>query len=72
MSQFGAYLMIVIYQWVETNPSNIHIFPTDISFLPPHGTTLKALIQMLIWMFGDVRWAGFLPPVIYDHKTFIV
>jgi hypothetical protein len=45
-------------QWVETNPSNICIFPTDISFTPPHGTTLKALI----WMFADVKKVGFLPP----------
>ncbi len=42
-------------QWVETNSSNILIFPTDICFLPPHGTMLKALIQMLIQMFADVR-----------------
>ncbi len=60
--------LIVIYQWVESNPSNICIFPTDICFLLPHGTMLKALIQMLIQMFADVRWVGFLPPVIYSEK----
>jgi hypothetical protein len=53
-------------QWVETNPSNIRIFTTDICFLRPHGTTLKALIRMLIRMFADVRLVGFLPP---DEKT---
>jgi hypothetical protein len=39
-------------QWVETNPSNICIFPTDICFSLPHGTTLKALIQMFIQKYG--------------------
>ncbi len=29
----------------ETNPSNIRIFPTDICFLLPHGTMLKALYR---------------------------
>jgi hypothetical protein len=57
-----------ILQWVETNPSNIRIFPTDIRFPPPHGTTLKLLIQMLIQMFTDVRWVGFLPPEILSGK----
>jgi hypothetical protein len=33
-------------QWVEANQSNFRIYPTDMYFLP-HGTMLKALIQML-------------------------
>jgi hypothetical protein len=45
---------LVYLLWVETNPSNIRIFPMDICFLLPHGTTLKALIRMLIQMFTDV------------------
>ncbi len=40
---------------VETNPSNFRIFPMDICLSLPHGTTLKALIRMLIHMFLDVR-----------------
>jgi hypothetical protein len=40
------------WQRVETNPSNIRIFPPYICFLAPHGTTLKALILMLIWKYG--------------------
>ncbi len=44
-----------ITQWVETKPSNIRIFPTDIRFLLPHGTMLRELIRMLIRMFMDVR-----------------
>jgi hypothetical protein len=47
-------VFVIKTQWVETNPSNICIFPTDICFLLPRGTTLKALI----WMLGintDVR-----------------
>jgi hypothetical protein len=43
---------------VETKPSNICIFPTDIHFQLPHGTMLKALIRM----FADFREVGFLPP----------
>jgi hypothetical protein len=39
-------------QWVETNPSSICIFPTDIRFPPPHGTILKALIRMLMRKYG--------------------
>ncbi len=58
-------------QWVETNPSNICIFPTDIDFLLPRGTTLKALIRMLIQMFADIRQVGFLPPVyLYNREIF--
>ncbi len=38
-----------LFQWVETNPSNIRIFHIDIHFLPPHGASLKALIRMLIY-----------------------
>ncbi len=52
-------------QWVETNQSNFRIKHTDIYLSLPHGTTLKALIwmlRMLIQMFADVRWVGFLPP----------
>jgi hypothetical protein len=54
-------------QWVETNPSNICIIPTDIRFLPPHGTTLKALIQM----FAYVGWVGFLPPLLVTEKKLL-
>jgi hypothetical protein len=39
-------LMSQLPQWVETNPSNICICPTDIVSLP-NGTTLTALIRML-------------------------
>jgi hypothetical protein len=46
---------LTVLYWGETNPSNICIFPTDIRFLPPHATTLKALIRMLLWMFADAR-----------------
>ncbi len=42
-------------QWVEANQSNFHIHPTDIRLSLPHCTTLTVLIQMLIWMFTDVR-----------------
>ncbi len=37
-------------QWVETNQSNFRIYPTDIRLSLPHGTTLTALIRMLIRM----------------------
>jgi len=50
-------------KWVETNPSNIRIFPMDIHFLPPPGTLLKTLIKVLIQMFPDVRKVGFHPPI---------
>ncbi len=62
-------MLLEKFQWVETNPSNIHFFPIDICFQLPHGTTLKALIQMLIRMFADVRWVGFLPPEKFLVKT---
>ncbi len=55
ISAFGSNLAGKLDEWVETNPSDIHIFPTDIHFLQPHGTMLKVLIQMLIEMFADVR-----------------
>jgi len=42
------------FQWVETNQSNFCIYPTDICLLQPHGTTLKALIQMLQMLDGFV------------------
>jgi hypothetical protein len=35
-------------QWVETNPSNIRIFPMDIRFLLPRGTMVKVLKQMFV------------------------
>jgi hypothetical protein len=34
-------IWVLFNQWVETNPSNICIFPMDMHFPPPHGTTLK-------------------------------
>jgi len=43
---------------VETNSSNIRIYPTEIHLLPD-GTTLTVLIQMLN---TDVRLVGFHPP----------
>jgi len=30
------------FQWVQTNQSNFHIYPTNIRLLPPHGATLAA------------------------------
>jgi hypothetical protein len=52
-----------ILQWVENNPTNIRIFPTNIH-LSPQGTALTALLRMSIQMLPDVRWVGFLPPFI--------
>jgi hypothetical protein len=33
-------------QWVETNQSNFHIYPTDIHLSPPHGTMLTAYVDV--------------------------
>ncbi len=35
-------------QWVENNLTSIHIFCTDIHFLP-HGTTLTALLRISVY-----------------------
>jgi hypothetical protein len=39
---FGGTDWKLIIQWVETNPSNIHFFPSDNCFTSPHGTMLTA------------------------------
>ncbi len=49
-------------QWVETNPSIIRFFPTDICFYLASWHYANSL-QMSIYRYTDVRWVGFLPPV---------
>ncbi len=57
---FSLHLIITKqhFQWVETNPSNICIFPTDIRFIAASWFYANGLIRML----PDVRRFGFHPP----------
>jgi hypothetical protein len=50
--------------WKPTNLTSV--FSLRTSVLLPDGTTLTALIQMLIEMFVDVRLVGFLQPSVDD------
>jgi len=50
--------------WKPTNLTSV--FSLRTSVLLPDGTTLTALIGMLIQMFVDVRLVGFLPPSVDD------
>jgi hypothetical protein len=50
-------------QWVETNPSNICIFPTDMHFISPHGTTLKAFVDV------KYRCLQMLEGLVYTHPS---
>ncbi len=50
-------------QWVENNPTNIRIFPTNICiFCLVSWYYADSFCRCLIWMLPDVRWVGFLPP----------
>jgi hypothetical protein len=57
---------MLILQWVETNQSNFRIYPTDIHFSPPHGTTLMA--------FADVKYRclRMLDGLVSSHPHFII
>ncbi len=60
---------------VETNPSNICIYPTDIHILSPHGTMLMAFADIhtdvagcLIAWFPPTHWR--VHQVVYSHFDF--
>ncbi len=59
--------MLLLIQWVENNLTNICIFCTDIlmscllaSWYYADGIDTDVSIRM----FADVRWVGFLPPLL--------
>jgi hypothetical protein len=42
----GQKILTQILQWVENNPTNIRIFPTNIQIFLPRGTTLTAFADV--------------------------
>jgi hypothetical protein len=48
---------------VENNPTNICIFPTNIRIFALWYYA-DSFLRILIWMFEDVRWVGFHPPIL--------
>ncbi len=55
-----------IFPWVENNPANTRIFPSNICIFYRLMVLRWLLLRMLIQMLPDVRLVGFLPPKIFQ------
>jgi hypothetical protein len=54
----------LVEKWVENNPTNIRIYPSNIRIFG-----LMVLGLRLLWMLPEVRWVGFLPPPLVECST---
>ncbi len=69
--KMGWFPPTLIHQWVENNLTSIRIFYTDICISRPLTSWYFADsidMDVRIQMFADVRWVGFLRPLIDEAK----